>query len=57
MGDAFPSSSESMCERNTMTTNQHALTKDQVRLYHEQGWGWAVHADLGGGDGGGAADY
>ena len=21
-----------------MTTNQHALTKDQVRLYHEQGW-------------------
>ena len=21
-----------------MTTNQDALTKDQVRLYHEQGW-------------------
>ena len=21
-----------------MTTNQYALTKDQVRLYHEQGW-------------------
>ena len=21
-----------------MTTNQHTLTKDEVRLYHEQGW-------------------
>ena len=21
-----------------MTTNQPALTKDEVRLYHEQGW-------------------